>query len=135
MPQVPDDSSVTGKGKEEEEDVGPKVASKVPVVIDGHRLTKAERKAMKKATKAMEVAAKLERAKKRMNQVRGIFFIEVITHSLSLSSILFRCTFSSARTVNDTGATPVTMHARASRRLRLPLREKPTKCCIRPLVQ
>lgn len=84
MPQVPDDSSVTGKGKEEEEDVGPKVASKVPVVIDGHRLTKAERKAMKKATKAMEVAAKLERAKKRMNQVRGIFFIEVITHSLSL---------------------------------------------------
>lgn len=84
MPQVPDDSSVTGKGKEEEEDVGPKVASKVPVVIDGHRLTKAERKAMKKATKAMEVAAKLERAKKRMNQVRGIFFIEVTTHSLSL---------------------------------------------------
>ena len=78
MPQVP----VDGKGKEEEET--PVSAPKVPTVIDGHRLTKAERKAMKKATKAMEVAAKLERAKKRMNQVRGIFFIEVITHSLSL---------------------------------------------------
>ena len=69
MPQVP----VDGKGKEEEQDdddEGTKSKAKVPAVIDGHRLTKAERKAMKKATKAMEMAAKLEKAKKRMNQVR-----------------------------------------------------------------
>ncbi len=81
MPKVP----VDGKGKEEEEGA-PVPAPKVPTVIDGHRLTKAERKAMKKATKAMEMAGKLERTKKRMNQVRGDSYA---THAKKALNLFF----------------------------------------------
>jgi len=72
--QAPVPVPVPGKGKEEadDDDHGHASSVKIPTSIDGRRLTKAERKAMKKAAKAMEVSAKLEKAKKRLNQVKMI---------------------------------------------------------------